>query len=64
MQRKPAQACDQNTVLLNLAEGILRLAIFVLYVLAISKIDDVKKTLSSITARSMRRFTALRMVLS
>ncbi|WP_455052504.1 peptide chain release factor N(5)-glutamine methyltransferase [Mogibacterium sp.] len=33
----------KNTVLLNLAEGVLRLAIFVLYVLAISKMNDVKR---------------------
>ena len=33
----------KNTILLNLAEGILRLAIFVLYVLAISKMNDVKR---------------------
>ena len=53
----------KNTILLNLAEGVLRLVIFVLYVLAISKMNDVKR-LFSITVRSMRRFTALRMVLS
>ena len=33
----------KNTVLLNIAEGVLRLAIFVLYVLAISKMNDVKR---------------------
>ena len=33
----------KNTIMLNLAEGILRLAIFVLYVLAISKMIDVKR---------------------
>ena len=33
----------KNTILLNLAEGVLRLVIFVLYVLAISKMNDVKR---------------------
>ncbi len=53
----------KNTVLLNLAEGVLRLLIFVPYALAISKMNDVKR-LFQYHGAEHETIHRLRMVLS
>ncbi len=34
----------ENAILLNLAEGLLRIAIFIIYIVAISRLDDIRTT--------------------